>query len=389
MTVDELASYLKYEVQVSTDQTQNPQFGDISKNGSLGGFFFLNRLKPVEAGMLKAWNPTTSFGEKATSADRERGSLTKSTIIAKGPAYQAPTSLPKTITGKDGAAMVLIPGGTFWMGSTADEVEAVVKECVGYDFEEEECRGWFKDEVPRHKVSLPAFYMDTVEVSNRLFREFSQVTKYQTTAEREGDAYAFVEGKGWEIVKGASWRKPESKEEVFASNRADHPVVSVSWDDASAYCDKYGKRLPTEAEWEYAARAGTATRNWWGNAPPGSRRVANIADMSTKDLLKNYLASYDDGFTRTAPVGTMVANPWGLFDMIGNVAEWTADWYGEGFYSPSATSSPRGPSTGDYRVRRGGSWKHVPFYARSAFRNWDSPTFRYDVLGFRCVQDVP
>lgn len=312
---------------------------------------------------------------------------TSPTVVAKAPAYQA---LPQTITGKDGASMVLIPEGTFWMGSTAEEVEAVVKECVGYEVTEETCRDWFKGEVPRHKVTLNAFYLDTQEVTNRLFEAFVNTPPgYQTTAEREGEAVAWVEGKGWELVKGASWKNPEGNEAVFVSNRADHPVVSVTWDDAKAYCDKYGKRLPTEAEWEYAARAGTATRNWWGNEPPGSRRVANIADVSTKGLFNNYLASYDDGFVRTAPVGAMAANPWGLYDMIGNVWEWTVDWYGENYYAHSPKKNPKGPDTGDYRVLRGGSWGNRPFDARSANRYWNRPTLRLANVGFRCVQDAP
>ena len=163
----------------------------------------------------------------------------------------------------------------------------------------------------------------------------------------------------------------------------------MSWEDAKAYCEQYGKRLPTEAEWEYAARAGTSTRNWWGNDPPGSRRVANIADVSTKDLFNNYLASYNDGFVRTAPVGTMAANPWGLFDMIGNVWEWTADWYGEDYYSQSSQRNPKGPETGDYRVVRGGSWNNQPFNSRSAYRGGGHPSVRNVTFGFRCLQDAP
>lgn len=339
------------------------------------------------------WN--LSAGDKGEMVFVYPQSSLPPTVVAKVPTYQASTSLPKTITGRDGASMVLVPEGTFWMGSTADEMEAVVKECMGYDFTEDTCRGRGKGEVPRHKVSINAFYMDTHEVSNRLFDQFVQATRYQTTAEREGGAHVFLEGEGWKLVKGAFWKKPEGKEEVIfslgggISNRTDHPVVSVSWDDATAYCTKYGKRLPTEAEWEYAARAGTATRNWWGNEPPDSRRVANIADVSSKDLLKNYLASYEDGFVRTAPVGVMAANPWGLSDIIGNVAEWTADWYGEDFYGQSAASNPAGPSTGNLRVVRGGSWYFVPHNSRSANRAKYSPNVRADDSGFRCVQDAP
>ncbi len=290
--------------------------------------------------------------------------------------------------GRDGAVMVLLPEGEFQMGSTPAEVEAVVKECVEYDYAENQCLDWFQPELPRHEVSLQAFYMDVYEVSNLLFEKFVSVTGFQTTARREGDARAFVKGKGWEIVKGAYWRKPEGGRAVFISNRADHPVVSVSWDDAYAYCKHYDKRLPTEAEWEYAARAGTVTRNWWGNAPPESRPVANIADVSAKELLKNYLSSYDDGFERTAPVKMLSTNPWGLYNIIGNVAEWTGDWYDKHFYQKSPQWRPTGPQKGKYRVIRGGSWNYGPFDARSANRDKSKPSDRYDNVGFRCVQDA-
>lgn len=333
------------------------------------------------------WN--LSVGDKGEMVFVYPETAPPPTVLAKAPAYQTPTPLSKTITGKDGAAMVLVPEGTFWMGSTADEVETMITECKGYGLKENKCREWFQREVPRHQVFLNSIYMDTHEITNRLFEQFVKSTRYQTTAEREDKAMVFVKDKGWENVKGASWRKPEGKETVFVSNRENHPVVAVSWEDAKAYCEQYDKRLPTEAEWEYAARAGTATRNWWGNDYPGSRRVANIADVSTKKLLKDFLASYDDEFARTAPVGTMEANPWELYDMIGNVWEWTADWYSEEYYGKSPEHNPTGFLTGTRRVLRGGSWINEPTNARSALRDMDYPTNRYDNIGFRCVQDIP
>ncbi len=294
----------------------------------------------------------------------------------------------KNIVGKDGAPMVLIPGGSFWMGSTKDEVDRAIQDGIremGGDQQTSE--GWFKPECPRHQVQIDAFYLDQYEVTNRLFREFVEQTDYQTTAEREGSVEAFVEGKGWEEVHGASWRQPEAGVTVFDSGRAEHPVVSVSWDDAQAYCRWAGKRLPTEAEFEYALRAGTTTRYWWGNGNPGARRVANIADESAKHLLSNIMSGYDDGYVRTAPVGSYEANPWGLHDMTGNVAEWMADWYGADYYASSPASNPKGPSSGEYRVIRGGSWIDVPVYIRSANRYWNTPSYRNATLGFRCAQD--
>ncbi|WP_447974309.1 caspase family protein [Nitrospira sp. Kam-Ns4a] len=132
--------------------------------------------------------------------------------IAKVPASAAPQQAGREITGRDGAPMVLIPAGTFWMGSTEDEVERVVDECqrvVGKYEDESECRGLISAELPRHRVTLDAFYLDVYEVTNRLFERFVSATGYQTTAERESTAVAFVGGKGWQEVRGASWRQPE------------------------------------------------------------------------------------------------------------------------------------------------------------------------------------
>jgi formylglycine-generating enzyme required for sulfatase activity len=268
-------------------------------------------------------------------------------------------------------------------------VDRAVEECVQEGTKRETCQRWFQPEQPRHRVAIDTLYLDRYEVNNRLFEKFVQATGHRTTAEREGNARAYVKGKGWETVNGASWRQPEGEATVFVSNRREHPVVAVSWEDATTYCRHYGKRLPTEAEWEYAARAGTQTRYWWGNGNPGFRRVANVADESAKRLFKTIMTGYDDGYERTAPVGVYDANPWGLHDMIGNVNEWTADWYGSTYYQQSPERNPQGPSSGEYRVLRGGSWNNQPFGVRSANRNWITPTNRVVYVGFRCAQDAP
>ena len=280
--------------------------------------------------------------------------------------------LAKNITGKDGAPMVLIPEGEFWMGSPDGEGN--------------------RNEHPRHTVALSAFYLDKYEVTNRLFQQFVHHTNHRTTAEQEGKAWVLTAAGEPEEVSGAHWRKPEGGETVFDSHREEHPVVSVSWEDAHAYCRWAGKRLPTEAEFEYATRAGTETKYWWGgNGHPGSRQVANIGDESVKRQYSNwtFMTGYDDGYARTAPVGSFEANPFGLHDITGNVWEWTADRYGEQYYGASPRKNPRGPSDGDFRVLRGGSWFSAPAHVRSAARFWSIPTYRYDPLGFRCAQDPP
>jgi len=176
---------------------------------------------------------------------------------------------------------------------------------------------------------------------------------------------------------------------VFASDRAEHPVVNVSWHDAEAYCRWAGKRLPTEAEFEYATRAGAQTIYWWGNFLTGTRQVANVADESARGHLPVIIAGYDDGAITTAPVGSYEANPFGLFDMTGNAAEWTADRADGLDYRSSPERNPTGPSSGKDRRFRGGGWSDASYRIRPTVRDGDRPMERSTKLGFRCAQDRP
>ncbi|MEK6762304.1 MAG: SUMF1/EgtB/PvdO family nonheme iron enzyme [Nitrospirota bacterium] len=296
----------------------------------------------------------------------------------------------REITGKDGAPMVRIPAGSFMMGSTKDEVDRAINDCIEeLGLNQERCQGIYKSELHRHQVSLNAFYLDKYEVTNQLFNQFVEQSGYRTTAEWERSAGVFVGGKkGWEETEGANWQKPEAGVTVFDSNRAEHPVVSVSWDDGVSYCRWANKRLPTEAEFEYAMRAGTTTTYWWGHGNPGSRRVENIADEAAKNLLKNIMKGYDDGSVRTAVVGSYEANPWGLHDISGNVEEWVVDWYAP-YYDKGPEVNPQGPPSGVHHVSRGGAWTNRPSAVRSANRVWRQRFTRNGLIGFRCAQDVP
>lgn len=288
--------------------------------------------------------------------------------------------------------MVLVRGGTFLMGSTVEEVERDVKECEKNGIDKSTCQGWYAAEQPSHQVTLNSYYLDTHEVANEAFQIFVDATGYRTTAENEGNARTYLKNDQWMEVEGASWKYPEGKESVFASGRNKHPVVSVSWRDAKSYCEWAGKRLPTEAEWEYAARAGTRTKYWWGNENPGSRKVENMADESNRREFPGrpwaIMEGYDDGYVRTAPVGSFEANPWGIFDMGGNVREWVQDWYAPDYYQNSPRENPKGPNAGSERILRGGSWYYDPSSLRSTFRQLNFPAFRNANIGFRCAQDV-
>ena len=388
---------------ISSRQGRDLFFSPSVESGHSGGPIFQSG-KVV--GVVGAGSQTVGRGVTVGSVEDyldgfgvipQAGTGSSSSVASVSPAPVPPTAQAKSesrpptnereITGKDGAPMAFIPAGSFLMGSTEGEVDRGIQTCVEATTDkilgQQICERLVKAELPQHKVLIDAFYLDKHEVTNRLFQRFVQQTGYQTTVEQEGIAWTLME-----LVKGANWQKPEAGATVFESNRAQHPVVAVSWDDAVAYCRWAGQRLPTEAEFEYALRAGTTTKYWWGGGYPGARRAENIGDESAKHQLKHIMPGYTDGAVRTAPVGSYEANPWGLYDIGGNVAEWAADWYDDRYYYKSPERNPKGPSSGQYRVIRGGSWDGGPGSVRTAYRSGSTPTSGDASIGFRCAQDV-
>lgn len=280
--------------------------------------------------------------------------------------------------------MVWIPGGEFVMGDDA-----------GRD-----------DEKPAHKVKLDGFFMDRHEVTNAEFARFVSATSYKTVAEippRPEDfpgapsellvpgALVFRAGKGWSYVPGAQWRHPEGPNSSL-SGRENHPVVQVAWEDAAAYAKWAGKNLPTEAQWEYAARAGRRTEHIWGDdAFDDEKPQANIWQGAFPTVNEN-----TDGFSATSPVESFAANGNGLYDMAGNVWEWCADFYRPDAYLSSAAANPKGPEDSFdpaepnlvKRVVRGGSFLCADCYCRgyrAAARMKSSPDTGLMHTGFRCV----
>lgn len=257
-------------------------------------------------------------------------------IVLSSPPQVVPPieKLPSIITGNDGGPMVFIPAGKFTMGSSEDDKSAQYAER------------------PTHTVYLDAYYLDQFEVTTARYATFLQRTSR---------------------VASAYWS------EQILKQHGNKPVVGVDWNDAAAYCVWAGKRLPTEAEWEKAAR-GTDHRLYpWGDAAP-NQRLANYgrgSDFKNYEVLTN-VGSYELG-----------KSPYGAYDMAGNVWEWTADWYDENYYGKSSTRNPRGSSSGQSRVVRGGSWGDASGRMRSTLRDRRSPTGRHNFIGFRCVQDVP
>jgi formylglycine-generating enzyme len=246
------------------------------------------------------------------------------------------------------------------------------------------CQG---HEKPRHRVTLTrAYALLATEVTREQFQTFASATGHRTLAEREGWGAAF-DRNGYTRQDGLSWREPG----FFQGD--DHPVVQVSWDDAVAYCAWAGGRLPTEAEWEYAARGGVADARFvWGNAADDIRdpKAANVADDTAKAHFPWWAVfpDYRDGFSWTAPTGSFAANAFGLFDMAGNVWEWTADWYAPRAYDSPSTMDPRGPASGRSRVVRGSSWGDEPLVLRVSERSYFAPEQRSYFHGFRCARDA-
>jgi sulfatase modifying factor 1 len=238
--------------------------------------------------------------------------------------------------GAERPGMVLVPGGEYQRGRTFKWSDYEVK--------------WYpnpaKDDEPVRKISLDPIFMDAAEVTNDRYAAFVKATGHRPP-------YQWRDGK-----------LPEGKEK--------HPAVNVSWDDASAFCAWDGKRLPTEAEWEHAARGAQDGKMY----PWGDRKI------TPQDAVFNLL----DG---AKPVCTKAKNEFGLCDMIGNVWEWCSDWYGQHYYQDAPDHNPQGPEKGLYRVLRGGSWFDVPpLFLTSSYRSWARQRERSPTIGFRCVQNA-
>lgn len=354
--------------------------------------------------------PASPVTTEKSKTDTQPGSTSraKTPLDEESPQPPAITTPPKDAAPP--AGMVWIPGGDFWMGTDSKEAWA--------------------DEQPAHKVRVDGFYIDETEVTNSSFRAFVEATSYITTAERAPTVEeilsqsppgtpppppeALVPGslvftmtdravplddftQWWKWTPGANWRHPEGPESDL-KDRDLHPVVHVSWDDAVAYAKWAGKRLPTEAEWEFAARGGLdRARYGWGEDPPSLSQPQ--ANLWTGDF--PYRNTKADGYERTSPVKTFAPNGYGLYDMAGNVWEWCSDWYDRDAYKrippgktlvnpkgPSVSSDPLRPYT-TQRSQRGGSFLCNDSYCsryRPSARHGGTPDTGISHVGFRCAK---
>ena len=259
---------------------------------------------------------------------------------------------------------VWIEGGCFQMGQAAAEKTELLKEVSAEDY-----KNWFERELPQHRVCVDGFWMGKYEVTNAQYRKFE--------ADHDSGEY-----------------------EKHSLNGDNQPVVMVRWEEAQAFMKWLTEqnkknpplplpggefRLPTEAEWEYAARAGTTTARFWGDNPDDACQYANVHDETSQAAFEWDWKPHNcnDKYAVAAPVGQFRPNKFGLYDMLGNVWEWCADWYGP--YSKEAVNNPKGPDSGQSRLLRGGSWSDLPPSVRCASRNDQAIDHRYDLLGLRVV----
>ena len=290
-----------------------------------------------------------------------------------------------------GMQLVLIPPGRFAMGSTPDEIEQVTHASSEAKFGTEEH--------PQHRVRITKpFYLANSEVTKGNFKKFIEETGYKTDAEKAGQGgtgYTGDNDRKFATRPSFTWRDNGTEQ------TDDSPVTNVSWNDATSFCEwlskKEGKsyRLPTEAEWEYACRAGTTSLYYNGDDPEKLSEIENVSDKSARDRMKqSWLANgatleSSDGFAFGSPVRHFRANNFGLYDMLGNVREWSADWYDETYYANSPGADPQGPETGTNRTIRGGSWSTASENCRCASRSSSLPSRRFANLGFRLVLNPP
>jgi len=255
---------------------------------------------------------------------------------------------------------VPIPAGAFLMGSAPQQDPAAEP-----------------DEQPQHSVFVGAYGMAKHPVTTAQFRAFVEATGYRTRAEHRGWSVC-DEGDGARRVTGAAWQHPQGPGS-YAQD--DHPVVHIAWEDAKAFCAWASRvvsapvRLPTEAEWERAARGDDGRRYPWGDAPPGASRCT--------------IGPGAQGTTAVGAHSPQGDSPYGCADMAGNVWEWCADWYAADAYGTAPGQNPGGPDHGAFRVVRGGAWPNGVAFARAALRLWQPPEEPHALVGFRCVMTLP
>ena len=291
------------------------------------------------------------------------------TAPTSSPAPSPSPEGPKPVIVDDkGVNMVLIPAGEFTMGNS---MEQSLTECIRLFPKDSatNCKEeYFADETPSHKVYLDSYYFDKYEVTNILYKACVEAGACQPPSKTASETHESYYGE---------------------TEFNEYPVIWVNWNMAQTYCEWRGARLPTEAEWEKAARGISSLNYPWGNAYEGLK--ANSCDINCPRKFAN--KSFADGFDEVAPVTSFPdgASSFGIFNMSGNVSEWVFDWYSPGYYTLTNENgkNPHGPAIGEEHVFRGGSWSRFPINLRLVTRSKKEPGFMASDLGFRCASDVP
>jgi sulfatase modifying factor 1 len=370
LTFRELAYHTWREVKGKTQNKQKPYLDWV---GEAGGDFLLRQV-PVRAvaGGPEVAPPVVAVPEPAAAGPKPPSGCK----VAAG---------AKVVDGvwdrieheASGIVLRYVPPGEFTMGSPANEPDRQ------------------DNETQHRRVIEKGFYLGETEVTVGQWRRFAQASGYRTDAERgvvvrdnrDGGYTLKPSGQDWEWHADASWENPLP---LLPDYRLEdqHPVVQISWNDASKFCQHHGLVLPSEAQWEWACRARSKTRYPWGAGEEGGERFANVADQAGKRRFSGWTRTqfgFDDGHALVAKVGSYEANRYGLKDMIGNVWEWCADGYQKDYPGDGATEAP---AAGASRVLRGGSWYDFPAGCRAANRSFSGPALRYDFIGFRAARTL-
>lgn len=298
----------------------------------------------------------TAPGEPTGAAETAASPPTappEATVEPAGETPPAAVEEDRRVSARDGMLQLFVPAGSFVMGTDDSP--------------------WFFLG-PEHTVTLDAFWIDQTQVTNAMYARFVAETGYVTETERRGAGWVF-NGEEFIETQGADWRHPRGPDSSI-DGMDSYPVVQVTWEDASAYCAWAGRRLPTEAEWEKAARGEDGRTFPWGEGIDCTR--ANYATRAGGGYCVGGLT----------PVGAYPAgaSPYGALDMAGNAWDWTSDWWQNDYYTVSPAENPTGPPSGDRKAQRGGAWYSFDLQAQSAYRYPHVPSDAYDSVSFRCAE---
>ncbi len=297
-------------------------------------------------------------------ADLERRMAGWRAELEQAEAAKTASAWTEPVTGME---FLRVPAGSFWMGQSEAETQALLEEVGQEDYDR-----YYARELPRHEVDLSEFRLAATPVTNRQFRLWKP--------EHDSGAY-----------------------EEHPLNDDEQPVVEVSWDEAQGFIEWLNARtssiapagefhLPSEAQWEYACRAGTSTARYWGDGEDQAGQYANVADQTKQKAFPDWPEPFfpgEEGYATTSPVRSFRPNAFGLYDMLGNVWEWCRDIYADNAYNQHKRLDPiYATSTGENRVLRGGSWGPLPRYVRCAYRNHRAPSGRYHDIGFRLARTL-